>query len=92
VAISGWIGPKMPTHYIAKANPEKLGSGAPTSSETICENAVALPCPMAARRVQVESKKGDWQRYGMDHEWVMGYDPLTDPLVEPVKVRSEAAP
>ena len=44
------------------------------------------------RRVQLESKKGDWQRYGMDHEWVMGYDPFTDPLVEPVKVRSEAAP
>jgi hypothetical protein len=23
--MSGWIDPKMPTHYIAKANPEKLG-------------------------------------------------------------------
>ena len=35
------------------------------------------------RRVQLESKKGDWQRYEMDHEWVMGYDALTVPLVEP---------
>jgi 6-hydroxynicotinate 3-monooxygenase len=35
------------------------------------------------RRVQLESRKGDWQRYSMDHEWVMGYDPFTVPLVEP---------
>jgi 6-hydroxynicotinate 3-monooxygenase len=35
------------------------------------------------RRVQLESKKGDWQRYEMDHEWVMGYDAFTVPLVEP---------
>jgi len=35
------------------------------------------------RRVQVESRKGDWQRYSMDHKWVMDYDPFTVPLVEP---------
>jgi len=35
------------------------------------------------RRVQLESKKGDWQRYSMDHEWVLGYDAFTVPLVEP---------
>jgi len=38
------------------------------------------------RRVQVESRKGDWQRYDMDHEWVMGYDPFTVPLIEPQSV------
>lgn len=35
------------------------------------------------RRVQDESRKGDWTRYEMDHEWVLGYDPFTVPLVEP---------
>lgn len=34
------------------------------------------------RRVQLESQKGDWQRYGMDHEWVLGYDAFTVPLIE----------
>lgn len=35
------------------------------------------------RAVQLESQKGDWQRYGMDHKWVLGYDAFTAPLVEP---------
>ncbi len=35
------------------------------------------------RRVQLESKKGDWQRYDMDHKWVLGYDAFTVPLIEP---------
>jgi 6-hydroxynicotinate 3-monooxygenase len=35
------------------------------------------------RRVQLESKKGDWQRYDMDHEWVLGYDAFTIPLIDP---------
>jgi len=37
------------------------------------------------RRIQLESKKGDWQRYEMDHEWVMAYDAFTVPLVQPKK-------
>jgi 6-hydroxynicotinate 3-monooxygenase len=35
------------------------------------------------RRVQLESQKGDWQRYSMDHKWVLGYDAFTEPLIEP---------
>lgn len=35
------------------------------------------------RRVQLESQKGDWQRYSMDHAWVLGYDAFTVPLIEP---------
>ena len=34
------------------------------------------------RHVQLEFKKGDWQRYSMDHKWVLGYDAFTVPLVE----------
>jgi 6-hydroxynicotinate 3-monooxygenase len=43
------------------------------------------------RRVQLESKKGDWQRYQMDHAWVMGYDPFTVPLVQPAKEKPSVA-
>lgn len=43
------------------------------------------------RRVQLESKKGDWQRYDMDHEWVMAYDVFNVPLIEPQTANTEAA-
>lgn len=43
------------------------------------------------RRVQVESKKGDWQRYTMDHEWVMAYDAFTIPLIQPKALRGAVA-
>jgi 6-hydroxynicotinate 3-monooxygenase len=43
------------------------------------------------RRVQLESQKGDWQRYDMDHQWVLGYDAFTVPLVEPAPDKDRTA-
>ena len=32
-------------------------------------------------QVQLESHNNEWMHHGMDHGWVFGYDPVTEPIV-----------